>query len=161
MPLAGRRLAPPGLVGVEGAQLVGPHAAGVDHGRGLDLGAVVESGAAHPLALVGAEGDDGGVVGGDGAVTGYRRAGDGQRQPGVVRPRVPVAEPGDQPPGVEGREVGQSLRAAQAPMALTDAQAAGEVVKPQGGGVGAGRRPGGSTPSLPKSGIRKGRRVTR
>ena len=90
------------------------------------------------MAPVGAEGDDGGIVGGDGAVTGYRRAGDGQRQPGIVRPRIPVAEPGDQPPGVEGREVGQGLRAAQAPMALTDAEAAGQVVEPQGARVGAG-----------------------
>ena len=127
-----------GLVGVEGTEPIGPHTARVDHGRGLDLGSIVESGAAHPLAPVGAEGDGGGIVGGDGAVTGYRRAGDGQRQSGIVRPRIPVAEPGDQPPGVEGREVGQGLRAAQALMALTDAEAAGQVVKPEGGGVGAG-----------------------
>ena len=148
MPLAGRIECGCGAL-VEGAHVVGPHAGGVHHDLGPHLELAGPAGLRRPAPPgapgrrhrargVGDQARHLGVVGHDGAVVERGRAGDGQGQAGVVGPGVVVEEPGHQPVGAQGGEVGQRLGLVDAPVALADAQPAGEVVEPQGGGVGAG-----------------------
>jgi hypothetical protein len=65
-------------------------------------------------------------------------AGQRQGQAGIVGACVEVQEAGNQTIGVECRQMGQRLILGDAPVAGADAEAAGEVVEPQGNGVGAG-----------------------
>ena len=146
MPLAGR-IEWGSLPLVEGPDLVGPHAGGVDHHRGPD----VEGLGRRPgltwapltrAAGAGGEGGDRRVVGGHRAVVEHRGAQDGQGEPGVVGPGVPVEESGHQPVGPQGGHVGQGLGPGHLLVAPADAHPAGQVVEPQGGAVDAGHARG-------------------
>ncbi len=125
--------------GVEAVDLFGPHPAGVDDHVGAHVGAVGQAHPDHPAgALVVEEPGDRHVVGEDRAVGLGGGSGDGERQAGVVGLRVPVHEAGHQPVGLEVGEVFQRRRGVDAPVALADAQTAGEVVAPQRRRVGLG-----------------------
>ena len=106
---------------------------------GRDHGAVGLAVGAHGHA------DDRGVVGHRGTELERGGAGQGEREPGVVRPGVEVEEAGDEVIGLQRGQVGQGLVLVHLAVALADAPAASEVVEPQGGRVGAGDRLGDHT----------------
>ena len=135
--------------------VVGPDAGGVDDDGRPDVevrplgdlaeragragpGGRADADAGHATAVVGQEGGGPGVVGDDRAVVEDGRAQQREREAGVVGPGVEVQEAGDEVVGAQRREVLERLGAVDAAVAVADAQAAGEVVEPERGGVRAG-----------------------
>ena len=134
MPLAGRIDVGVGAL-VEGPDVVGPHAGGVDHHAGahLDLAgarAGVDDGARHPVARLHEAGHPG-VVDDGGAEVDRRGAGEREGQAGVVGLGV-VVQVGPGEAVAERRHVGPGRVGLEPAVDLADAQPAGQVVHPHG-----------------------------
>ena len=118
---------------VERADLVGPHAGGVDDGLAADLDVLTvgPDGGAADLA-VGVLGDagEGGAVDRHGTELDGGGAGDGEAEPGVVDGGVVVQVRRRDLVGRQRGHVRQRLVGRQALVELADAGAAGEVVHP-------------------------------
>ena len=134
---------------VQRADIIGPDAGGIDDHPGphIELGRGVgrvgpEHGTGRLAELVGGQPDDVGVVGHYRAVFKGGGASQGEREAGVVGAGVVVEESGHQVLGAQGGQVRQRLLLVHPLVPGADAQAPGEVVEPQGTGVGTGHRLG-------------------
>ena len=117
---------------LEGADLVGPHAGGVDDDSGADVEAPSVGVDGGPIDLAGGvlgEGDDPAAVGHGGAVD-SSGAGDREHQPGVVGGGVVVQVAAGEAVAGDGREVGEGGVGLEPLVQPADAEAAGEVVHP-------------------------------
>ncbi len=112
---------------------------------------------ADPPAVVGHEAGHRRVVGGHRTVVEHRGAQDGEGEPGVVGPGVPVEEAGRQPVGPEGGHVGQGLLPGDLLVAPADPDPTGQVVEPQGGPVHTGHTAV-DHPGAPEEGDEEGER---